>query len=434
MLCFSTIYLIVRQTNRDSLRQHTVRPTGSNIINRTKFSRRTRITLRHCEFELDERGDIKTYPLLQTLICHRALVDYNVKVLLELVQNRRMPDLRQLHFHFDGLKSLTDSGCPNAELDRLCVGLLKVRKSMLENKHLFPEFFIQGIPFHEHFYKTNRFALSPFEMIDQLANPTSYTTIVHINFQSLPVSARNFNDLDFRRGFDAKFPCLQEVEVNGKASAEPTVNLDSFKFFLHDRRGVSKLTFIRSGFDADFFTSFLPAQACLIESLVVLKIYENLQHSLTSWSFVRNFSFLRYFDTNLLCKQVILQDLGLVAVRCPVTFSFGFISSNIDDLYDHTCALNHHLAIIRKVAPDSFIITIREMTPSDQSSPYRTHDLGIATLTQLKDNLNNHPICLRLLRHRSDEPYQELREGVRRQESQEMQAKVVRYLKRQRNV
>lgn len=360
---------------------------------------------------MDEHGDCQRFRKLITLTCHRALEACNVSVLLRLIRGGILPDLKELHCNFDGLKSLSDYGCPNDQLDRLCVGLLKIQCQ--NDPELYPiDIYVQSAPLREDIYKRHRFAPSPLDIQNQDAKLSTlafrkhmlqrFTSIIHFDFSSFCYTPRAFARRNLRIFFSHRFPCLQEIELNGKASVRPT-SMDSFKLFLQTQRSVSKLTFIHSGFESGFFFYVLPGLSCLTDSLVVLKIFEQLQlQQLTFFSlaFLLNFRHLRFFGTNLLDRRAICTEIDPFALPRSFTFEFNFGVTLCE-----TDNPDYHKAIIRKVEQNQFQLTLQEKKPSDVLGSFKTHDLGILNLNQLKDKLNHDPTCLRLLNHSFDDRF-----------------------------
>lgn len=347
----------------------------------------------HCEFEYaSAKCNRPIFSKLKTLVCHRILEADNLTVLPELISD--LPDLTEVHCHLDGLTSLTDA-CSYSNLSGRMNAVRSKMAPALDNKSDL-QIYIQSIPL-QHFPSASnssvlalQLALFASKAVSERDRITRFPWVVQIDFlQLLDAVPYQITDLYFHKMLSHKFPNLQEVKVDGQFADQPVTSTLIVPFF-QALRSVRKLIFHHSGFEPAFFSGVLSFLPCLVGSLVWLEINEPLHwpYATTNLTFLRYFRNLRFFGTNLICRELVPSMINLVA-QFPITFQLRF---GTDESTNST-------AIIRKVAKKQFELAIRQHHLGSES----TLDLGSSSLAELKIKLDKHPRCGQMLPHEFDD-------------------------------
>lgn len=405
--------LILSPTNhpvplRFSLRPSS--PTGRNVkLDQLLFSQHL---VYHCEFEtLNTAADVSQFETMKTLICHQLFAENNVKCLVELM--KLMPLLNELHCNFDGLTSLTDDYRQSNRVRDALPRVLEKLSGCKNPKNPRLTVFVQGIPlsvfqnYSATLQTSSAIALQlalttgPSTEITKglLLHPLArvHSSFVHAEIGKLFGSAPDlFSDPRFLRQFYFQCPSLQDVEVDLEFGGHQ-MDFSVFLRFLEGLRNVRRLVFNCCDVEPDFYSIVLPAMSSLANSLVVLKIYDRLveKYNELSLYFLYHLKSLRFFGTNLICKDAIPYAIEMVD-QFPFTFSFHFKIGEMDG----------HTAIIRKVAANGYGLDILERNYRAPLDAEKRHDLtptGIANKMRLRYSLNNDPLCCRLLRHKFDD-------------------------------
>ena len=319
---------------------------------------------------------------------------------------KRIP-LEELYCNFENLTSLTDdySYMPEYRIQQAFDYLIELQ-AQAKNREL--QIYVQGVRLAENLLAQSRFHSSAAEIHYALLDSTASEavkwrvcpTFIHADLLKLTVQVpKLLSDLIFLRKFIAKFCNLQEVHLDRAASPEVAFTSQTIMPFLRNLRGVRELVLNHCNLDANFYRCLLPDLSCLIDSLVILKIYESLAefNNPLDCVFLRTFKQLRYFGTNTVHRVAMRRTIAYVS-QSPFTFNCDFgIYPNVNTI------------IIRKVAKENFELAVQKDSNRGalDTSNYQKIGSGLDTV-ELAIAMNYNVKFLRLLQHQFDIPVDRL--------------------------